>query len=84
MGGLIFLLPSITKQTVTLENIRRVLAPGDDRTLKFELSNRNFHDTVTIKKNQNFAGLALLNRNFTELPKIDSIKTHYKIFAENN
>ena len=50
MEGLIFLLPSITKQTVTLDNIRRVLAPGDDRILKFELSNRNFHDTVTIKK----------------------------------
>ena len=84
MEGLIFLSPSITKQTVTLENNRRVLAPGVDRIIKLELLNRKCHDTVTIKKNQNIAGLALFNRSFTELPKIDSIKTHYKIFEENN
>ena len=84
MEDLIFLPPSITKQTVTLENTRRILVPGDDRIIKLELLNRNFHDTVTIKKNQNIAGLVLFNRNFAELPKIDSIKTHYKIFEENN
>ena len=76
MEGLIFLPPSITKQTVTLENTRRILAPGVDRIIKHELLNRKFHNTVTIKKNQNIAGLALFNRCFTELPKIDSIKTH--------
>ena len=84
MEALIFLPPSITKQTVTLENTRQISAPGEDRIIKLELLNRNFHDTMTIKKNQNIVGLALFNRNFTGLPKINSIKTHYKIVKEKN
>ena len=70
--GFIGLLPSLILQSLTIENSKRVTSQIHYELIKSDLMNRNFNNTIKIKKNQEIAGLILLHNN-DEL-----FATHYK------
>ena len=55
--GIIGLLPSLILQKLTIEI--------NDELIKLDLLNRDFHDTIKVKKNQEIAGLILLHKDNT-------------------
>ena len=57
--GIIGLLPSFIVQSLTIENCKRITSQTGDELIKLKLLNRNFHYTISIKKNQEIAGLIL-------------------------
>ena len=59
--GIIGLLPSLILQSLTIENSKRITAQTQDEIIKLDLLNRNFNETIKIKKNQEIGGLMLLN-----------------------
>lgn len=61
--GIIGLLPSLILQKLTIENFRRLTWETQDGVIKLDLLNRNFNDTIKIKKNQEIAGLILLQKD---------------------
>ena len=71
--GIINLLPSFIVQSLTTENCKRITSLTSDELIKLELLNRNFHNTISIRKNQEIAGFILLH-NGNESPV-----TRYKI-----
>ena len=70
--GFIGLLPSLILQSLTIENSKRVTSQTQYELIKSDLLNRNFNNTIKIKKNQEIAGLLLLHNNH------ESFVTHYK------
>ena len=58
--GIIGLLPSLVLQSLTIENSKRITSQTQDEPIKLGLLNRNFNNTIKIKKNQEIAGLILL------------------------
>ena len=61
--GIIGLLPSLTLQSLTIENSKRITSQTKDELIKLDLLNRNFNNTISIKKNQEIAGLILLHNS---------------------
>ena len=61
--GIIGLLPSFIVKSLTIENCKRITSETSDELVKLELLNRNFHNTISIKKNQEIAGLILLHND---------------------
>ena len=61
--GIIGLLPPLTLQSLTIENSKRITSQTKDELIKLDLSNRNFNNTISIKKNQEIAGLILLHNS---------------------
>ena len=70
--GIIGLLPSLIHQSSTIENSKRIKSQAKDELIKFELLNRNCNNAISIKKNQEMAGLILLHNND------ESFVTRYK------
>ena len=71
------LLPSLILQKYrklqrTIENWKRVTTETQSELTKLDLLNRNFNDTIKIKKNQERAGLILLHNSG------ESFVTRYK------
>ena len=62
--GIIGLLLSLILQKLTIENCKRVTPETQSELFKLDLLNRNFNDTIKMKKNQEIAGLIL----FTIVP----------------
>ena len=62
--GIIGLLPSLILQKLTIENCKRVTPETQSELIKLDLLNRNFNDTIKMKKNQEIAELIL----FTIVP----------------
>ena len=71
--GIIGLLPAFIQQSLTIEKIKRITPQTWDEAIKLELLNRNFHYTVSIKKNEEIAGLILLHS------RDEAFVTRYKI-----
>ena len=61
--GIIGLLPSLILQSLTIENSKRITSQNQDEIIKLDLLNRNFNETIKIEKNQEIAGLILLNNS---------------------
>ena len=61
--GIIGLLPPLTLQSLTIENSKRITSQTKDELIKLDLLNRNFNNTISIKKNQEIAGLILLHNS---------------------
>ena len=59
--------PSLILQKLTIENFKRLTPGMQDEFIKVDLPNRNFHDTVKIKKNQRIAGLILFETSYKYL-----------------
>ena len=59
--GIIGLLPSLILQSLTIENSKRITSQTQDEIIKLDLLNRNFNETIKINKNQEIAGVMLLN-----------------------
>ena len=59
--GIIGLLPSLILQSLTIENSKRITLQTKDKLIKLDLLNRNFSNTISIKKNQEIVGLILLH-----------------------
>ena len=57
------LLPSFVARNLTIENFRPLSNKTKDDFLQLDILNRNFYNTASIKKNQEFAYLILLNDN---------------------
>ena len=55
------ILPAFIQQSLTIENSKRIIPQTWDEPIKFELLNRSFHYTVSIKKNEEIAELILLH-----------------------
>ena len=53
--GIIGLLPSFITQPLLIENCKRITPQTSDELIKLELLNRNFHNTISIRKNQEMA-----------------------------
>ena len=49
------ILPSIVSSSLTIENFKRITNKTKDKFVKLDLLNRNFHNTIKIKKDQAFA-----------------------------
>ena len=71
--GIIRLLPSFIVQSLTTENCKCIASQTSDELIKPELLNRNLPNTISIRKNQEIAGLILLHNGN------ESFVTHYKI-----
>ena len=71
--GIMRLLPAFIQQSLTIEKIKRITPQTWDEAIKLELLNRNFHYTVSIKKNEEIAGLILLHS------RDEAFVTRYKI-----
>ena len=65
MIGTISLLPSLTKQSLSIENQGIIRDSNSD--IKIELLNRNFTQNVIIKKNSELAFLVILNKGQEKL-----------------
>ena len=63
--GIIGPLPSLILQKLTIENFKRLTSETNDELIKLDLLNRDFHDTIKVKKNQEIAGLILLHKDNT-------------------
>ena len=61
--GIIGLLPSLILQSLTIENSKRMTSQTKEELIKLDLLNRNFNNTVSIKKNQEIARLILLHNS---------------------
>ena len=70
--GIIGLLPSLILQSLTIENSKRITSQTKDELIKSDLLNRNVDNTISIKKNQEIAGLILLHNSD------ESFVTRYK------
>ena len=68
------LLPTFVARNLTIENSRRLSNKTKDDFLQSDISNRNFYNTVSGKKNQEFADIILLNKKSS-----DKILTTHKI-----
>ena len=68
------LLPTFVARNLTIENSRRLSNKTKDDFLQSDISNRNFYNTVSGKKNQEFADIILLNEKSS-----DKILTTHKI-----
>ena len=68
------LLPTFVARNLTIENSRRLSNKTKDDFLQSDISNRNFYNTVSGKKNQEFADIILLNEKYS-----DKILTTHKI-----
>ena len=55
--GIIGLLPSLILQSLTIENRKRITSQTKDELIKSDVLNRNFSNRISIKKNQEIAGL---------------------------
>ena len=55
------LLPSIISSSLTIENFERITNKTKDKFFELDLLNRNFHNTIKIKKDQVFAYMILKN-----------------------
>ena len=55
------LLPSIISSSLTIENFERITSKTKDKFFELDLLNRNFHNTIKIKKDQAFAYMILRN-----------------------
>ena len=55
------LLPSIISSSLTIENFERITNKTKDKFFELDLLNRNFHNTIKIKKDQAFAYMILRN-----------------------
>ena len=55
------LLPSIISSSLTIENFERITNKTKDKFFELDLLNRNFHNTIKIKKDQVFAYMILRN-----------------------
>ena len=55
--GIIGLLPSLILQSLTIENSKRITLQTQYEVIKLDLLNRNFNDTIEIKKNQEICGV---------------------------
>ena len=74
--GIIGLLPSLILQKLTIENCKPVTPETQSELIKLDLLNRNFNDTIKIKKNQEIAGLILLHNSS------ESFVTRYKFLQQ--
>ena len=70
--GIIGLLPSLILQKLTTENCKHVTPETQSKLLNLDLLNKNFNDTIKIKKNLEIAGLILLHNSG------ESFVTRYK------
>ena len=70
--GIIGLLPSLILQSLTIENSKRITSQTQNEVITLDLLNRNFNDTIETKKNQEIAGLIILNNGN------ESFVTRYK------
>ena len=71
--GIIGLLPTFIQQSLTIENSKRIKPQKWDEPIKLELLNRNFHCTISVKKNEEIVDLILLHS------RDESFVTRYKI-----
>ena len=71
--GIIRLLPSFIVQSLTIENCKRITSQTHDELIKLKLLKRNFHNTISIRKNQEIAGLILLHNGN------ESFKTRFTV-----
>ena len=55
------LLPTFIVKNLTIKNFKRFSNKTKDKFISLDLLNRNFYNTVTIKKNQELAYLILTN-----------------------
>ena len=55
------LLPSIISSSLTIEKFERITNKTKDKFVELDLLNRNFHNTIKIKKDQAFAYMILIN-----------------------
>ena len=55
----IVLLPTYVARNLTIENFKRFTDNTKDEFITLDLLNRNFYNTVTIRKNQEFAFIIL-------------------------
>ena len=55
------LLPSIISSSLTIEKFERITDKTKDKFAELDLLNRNFHNTIKIKKDQAFAYMILIN-----------------------
>ena len=58
--GIIGLLPSLILQKLTTENCKHITPETQRKLFNLDLLNKNFNDTIKIKKNLEIAGLILL------------------------
>ena len=70
--GIIALLPLLVLQSLTIDSSKRIASQTQDKPIKLDLLNRNFNNTIKMKKNQEIAGLILLHNSDK------SFVTHYK------
>ena len=61
--GIIGLLPLLILKSLTIENTKCITSQTQDEIIKLNLLNRNFNETIKIKKNQEIAGLILLDNS---------------------
>ena len=62
------LLPTYVARNLTTENFKQFTNNTKDKFITLDLLNRNFYNTVTIRKNQEFAFIILIGE--TEEDKI--------------
>ena len=55
------LLPTFAARNLTIENFKRFTNNTKDEFITLDLLNRNFYNTVTIRKNQEFAFIILID-----------------------
>ena len=54
--GIIGFLPSLTLQKLSIENFKGITLQTKGEHIKLEFLNRNVHDAIKIKKNQEISG----------------------------
>ena len=61
--GIIGYLPSLILQKLTTENFKRLTSETNDELIKLDMLNKDFHDTIKVRKNQEIAWLMLLRKD---------------------
>ena len=68
------LLPTFVTRNLTIEIFRRLSNKTNDNFVQLDILNRDFYNTVSMKKNQEFAYIILLNGKSS-----DNVLTTYNI-----
>ena len=68
------LLPTFVARNLTMEIFRRLSNKTKDNFLQLDILNRDFYNTVSMKKNQEFVYIVLLNEKSS-----DNVLTTYNI-----
>ena len=57
------LLPTLVSNSLRIENFKRLSNKTKDEFIELDLLNQNYHKSVTMRKNQAFAYMILINDN---------------------